>query len=405
MSSPNQTNRAFVFAVARTPFGRFRGALGGYSSSELGALAIDEVLTRASIPGEAVDGVIAGAAMLGGAALTSVRQAVLRSRLPQAAPSLGVDRACCSGMSAIALAATEVRAGSASAVICGGFESLSNTPLLLPRVTSRTGDVLIEDPLLLRSPFSGGTIAKYTSEEAARVGIDRACQDSWAVRSHVRYHEAEREAFFAFERFSVPARPSERGSARNAELSVDEGPRSDTSVEALTALPVVRGSATITAGNAPGLSDGAAFVMLGSDQLQRTHAVQPLAEVLSWVRVAEGPNSGTRTPAIAIQRLLALHDMRPEQLHIIEINEAFAATPLVSTLVLADFEKARAARIRQVTNPNGGAVAIGHPMGASGARLVMTVVAALRRRGGGLGVAAICGGFGQGEAMLVRVDG
>lgn len=395
--------RTFVYAVARTPFGKYQGSLSGYSAAELGALAIDEVVARARLPEQLIAGVFVGTGMLGAAALTAARQSVLRSKLPQTTPSVGIDRACCSGMSAIAFAAAEVRAGERGAFVCGGLELLSATPRLLGRTLPATGDVVVEDPLLLRTPFAGGSIASYTSEEALRLGVDREIQDAWAVQSHERYFDAHNDGFFEFERFEVPVRRA-AGKPHPSVLGSDEGPRSDTSAERLAMLATVRGSATITAGNAPGLNDGAAFAIVGGASLQHDGGLIPLAEIVSTVRVAEGPTSGTRTPALAIQKLLRAHDLRPEQLDVIEINEAFAATPLVSTLVLAEFDAARAERLRRLTNPNGGAVAIGHPMGASGARIVMTLIAELSRRGGGLGAAAICGGFGQGEAIMIRVD-
>jgi acetyl-CoA C-acetyltransferase len=364
------------------------------------------VRARAGIPAAAIGGVIAGAGMLGGAAITAARQAVLRSSLPEATPSLGVDRACCSGMSAVSLGASEVRAGIADALLCGGFESLSNTPFLLPRTIRPTGDVMVEDPLLLRTPFVGGTIARYTSEEAVRAGVDRAAQDAWALGSHERYFAAERQGLFAFERFAVPSRAAGAKACTSdvPALQIDESPRPDTSAAQLARLAPVRDSATITAGNAPGLNDGAAFLLLGSDRLRAEYGIAPIAEIVASVRIAEGPTSGTRTPALAIRKLLSTCGLRPLQLDTLEINEAFAATPLVSTMLLADSDAGDAARLRAITNPHGGAVAIGHPMGASGARLVMTAIATLRRRGGGTAATAICGGFGQGEAVLIRVD-
>lgn len=388
MSSP----RVGLHAVARTPFGRFGGALAGLEACRLGALAIDETLARANPEARTVDGVFAGAGMLGGSVLTAARQAVLRSSLPPHTISLGIDRACCSGLSAIAAASLEIASGGARWLIAGGFESLSRTPRLLAREPGAAeADGSVEDPLVLRSPFSQGTIAQYTSEEALRAGIDRQVQDEWALSSHERYFAAEDASVFAFERFALPG-----------VLECDESPRRHSTAEKLSMLHPVRGSATITAGNAPGLNDGAAFVLLGD--AAGAHGSRPLAEIVGHVRVAEGPTSGTRTPALAIARVLERAGLALDDLALIEINEAFAATPLVSLRALAQGDAAHERALRRKTNTLGGAVAIGHPMGASGARIVMTLVNALRRRGGGVGVAAICGGYGQGEALLVRVD-
>lgn len=392
----------FLYALGRTPFGKFHGQLAGYSPAELGARAIDELLTRSALPPDSIDRIFVGVAMLGGASLTVARQIVLGSRLPDATPSLGVDRACCSGVSAIALAASHLRAGEMRLAMAGGVEVLSRTPRLLGRQQFRSGDLVLEDPLILRVPFAEGSISGYTSEEALKVGVSRSAQDTWAMESHARYFRAEKENFFSFERFGVAARPASGASAADM-LAADESPREHVDARALAALPTVRGSATITAGNAPGLSDGAAFVLLGNSDAARAFDLQPIARIVATTSVAEGPTSGTRTPALSILKLLDRQGLDVAAIDVIEINEAFAATPLVSTLVLADFDAAAAERLRRRTNPNGGAVAIGHPMGASGARIVMTMIAELRRRGGGLGVAAICGGFGQGEAMLVRV--
>lgn len=391
----------FVYSVGRTPFGKFQGSLAGYSPAALGAIALDELLVRSKLPADAVSQVVIGIAMLGGSAITAARQMVLRSKLPQSTPSLGVDRACCSGMSAVAFAASQIGAGAADLVIAGGVEVLSRTPRLLDRNPASSGDLVAEDPLLLAAPV-GGSIAKYTSEEALRAGIDRQAQDAWALESHCRYFRAEQKGFFDLERFPVAVRRPGEGPSQDV-LSQDESPRRDSSIDVLARLPAVRGSMTITAGNAPGLNDGAAFVLLGNAHAGRVHGLKPLAHLSGSVAVAEGPTSGTRTPAIAIRRLLQRDGIRIEDLAALEINEAFAATVLVSTLVLADFDAKNAERLREKTNPHGGAVAIGHPMGASGARILMTAIAELRRRGGGTGVAAICGGFGQGEAVLIRV--
>lgn len=388
------TRRAFVVGVARTPFGKFGGALAALAAPRLATLAIDEAVARTGVAPASVDAVYAGIGMIGGAALTATRQAVLGSVLDETTPSLGVDRACCSGMTAIGLAWKDIRQSEAEIVVAGGFDSLSRTPFLLPRVSRHgVGAPDIADPLTLRSPIGDQPIAAYTSTEAVGHGIDRGQQDAWALASHERYFAAQAQGYFDFERFAIEE--------ADAHLVRDEAPRSDTSLEALSRLNPVHGSDTITAGNAPGLNDGAAFLVLASQAAVERHGLRPLGEVLDYVQVAGGPTSGSYTPAFAIDRLLVRSHRSLAELDMLEINEAFAATPLVSTLRLSEAHGVDIARLRARTNVHGGAVALGHPLGASGARIVMTLVNGLRRRGGGLGAAAICGGFGQGDGVLL----
>lgn len=386
-----------VLAYARTPFGRFGGALKGLSAIELASLTISETLNRVPVPSDEIDILIAGVGMIGANVLTSTRQALLHGcGLPEDLPSLTIDRACCSGMTAIGMAMRSIRCGDADLVICGGFESLSNTPFLWPRQRgSRPGPVEVIDPLMLRAGFLDKSIAGYTGEEALAAGVDRAEQDAWAVSSHRRYFEAEHKGYFAQERFSVPT--------GNAVVDTDESPRADTSIEAIETLKTVYGSPTVTPGNAPGLNDGAAFLIVSSARFARERGIAPLAGLAGYVEVAGPPTSGTSTPAIAIERLLDRAARPVDHLRRIEINEAFAATPLVSTLRLADNDRRVADVLRRRTNMCGGAVAIGHPLGASGARLAMTLINGLRQDGGGVGAAAICGGYGQGDGVLIEV--
>ena len=386
-----------VLAYARTPFGRFGGALKSLSAIELASLAISETLIRAPISPDEVDMLVAGVGMIGANVLTSTRQVLLHGcGLPEALPSVTVDRACCSGMTAIGMAMRSIRCGDADVVICGGFESLSNTPFLWPRQRGiRPGPVEVVDPLMLRADFLNKSIAEYTGEEALDAGVDRAEQDEWAVSSHQRYFIAEHGGYFAKERFSVQT--------GNTVIDTDESPRADTSIEAIGKLDTVYGSPTVTPGNAPGLNDGAAFLVLSSAGFASERGIAPLAKLAGYTEVAGPPTSGTSTPAIAIEKLLDRADRPLDSLKRIEINEAFAATPLVSTLRLSDNDRRVADVLRARTNMCGGAVAIGHPLGASGARLAMTLISGLRKDGGGIGAAAICGGYGQGDGLLIEV--
>ncbi|MDP2411526.1 MAG: thiolase family protein [Pseudolabrys sp.] len=391
-----------VTAVARTPFGRFNGMLRDRTGPELGAAAIDAVLERAGPQAGLIDAAYLGVGMIGAATLTPARQAVLMSRLPNETPSLAVDRACCSGMTAIGLGFKDIKAGAAETVLCGGFESLSRTPLLMPRNRERAiGPAVLDDPLMLRGPVVDKPIAAYTADEALRHGIDRAAQDAWAVESHRRYFAADETGYFGFERVAIDV---PNGKAGQVSVTADESPRPDTSLEKLAALKTVHGSQTITPGNAPGLNDGAAALLLMTAGRARAAGLPILARVRGYQQVAEGPTSGSYTPAIAIGKLLDRQGLTVSDLNLIEINEAFAATVLVSTLRLANGDKAAAKELRGRTNRHGGAVAIGHPLGASGTRIVMTLINGLRQRGGGVGAAAICGGFGQGDSILIDVE-
>jgi acetyl-CoA C-acetyltransferase len=388
-----------ILDAARTVFGRFFGGLRALPGPELAARVIDELLGRGAVTANDVEALYAGVGMASAGVFTPARLVVLESRLPDTTPSLAVDRACCSGMTAIGLAWKELRAGQAQLVICGGFESLSRTPILAERqrksapgdLRARDSDGPVYDPLLLKSPVQGRAIADYTGEEALAHGVDRSMQDEWALRSHERFFAAERAHFFEAERLSV------------AGVTVDEGPRADTDLEQLARLDTIYQSPTITAGNAPGLSDGAAFLILATAEKAEQLGVKPLARIVDYVQVADGPTSGSYTPAIAIARLLQRGGLRLDDLGLIEINEAYAATPLVSTLKLGKGSASLTAALRARTNIHGGAVAIGHPLGASGARITMTLAHALTQRGGGLGAAAICGGYGQGDALLLEV--
>lgn len=390
-----------VTAVARTPFGRFGGALADLSTAELGAFAVDRLLDRAGVRADAIDAFYAGIGMMAGATITPVRQALLKSNLPETVPSFMVDRACCSGMTAVGLGYKEILSGTAGALICGGFENLSRTPRLSPRSSVRIGAVELEDPLLLKAPVVDRQIAVYTGDESLVHGVTRAAQDAWALGSHVRYQEADSRGFFAFERVSmVVAGP--KGSS--VPFDRDESPRLDSTADRLAALPTIYGSKTVTAGNAPGLNDGAALLLLAERTCAEAMGNVALARIISYAQVAGGRTSGVTTPATAIIAALNRCRLNLDDIDLFEINEAYAATPLVSTLILGGGDEQRAASIRARTNVNGGAVAIGHPVGASGARLVMTLIAALRERGGGRGAAGICGGFGQGDAIIVEVD-
>lgn len=390
--------KVLLLGATRTPFGRFQGALSSIDAPLLAARTIDHLIRSMQLDAATIDAVFAGVGMIGGAVLTPARRAVLYSEeLSDKTPSTAIDRACCSGMTAVASARRSIRSGDAQAVIAGGFDVLSNTPRLLSRKAQRLGNQALEDPLLLRTPFEGGSIAAYTSQEALKHGVDRTAQDEWAQRSHETYFAAQHAGFFEHERFAL------NWTDLDIALDADEAPRATSDPERLAILKTVNDSSTITAGNAPGLSDGAAFLLLGTQAYAEKHGLNVLAEIMDHAELCGGPMSGTSTPARCIDRLLTNNALEASALDLIEINEAFAATPIVSALHLTGHDQSHADTLLERTNVHGGAVAIGHPLGASGARITMTLAYALRQRGGGIGAAAICGGYGQGEGLLLRV--
>lgn len=394
-----------VCAMARSPFGRFDGALAPLQSAQIGAAVIDALLRRADVDPAQIEALYAGVGLAGSAVLSVTRQALLRSALPESTPSMGIDRACCSGITAIAQAARDIACGLQDVAIAGGMESLSNMPLQLPRRHGvRPGQTQLVDPLILGGAVVDRPIATYSGEEALRFGVSREAQDAWAANSHARYFAAQAQGFFDAQivPMSVPAAD---GKGEPLQFTQDESPRRDSSAHKLARLKTVYGSPTITAGNAPGLSDGAAFVLLTTRSRAQAERWPILGRIAACAQVAGSPTSGTSTPAVALRHVLQAAGLGLEAIDRIEINEAYAATPLVSTAVLAGQDAALLEHLRAITNAEGGAVALGHPLGASGARLVMNLLCGFARapeQRAQRGVAAICGGFGQGDALLVE---
>ncbi|MBP1716632.1 MAG: Acetyl-CoA acetyltransferase (thiolase II-like), partial [Deltaproteobacteria bacterium] len=316
-----------------------------------------------------VDELYMGVAVLAGTATVAARQILFITCHPPHIPTLTNDRACCSSMTCIGLGLRNIRSGEIHTLIAGGMEAMSQTPLIARGVRwgVRLGGVMLEEPLFLRNPILNTPLAVGAAEVALQHGVGREEQDQWALRSHQKYFSALEAGKIGVEIQPVEI-PAEKGSIRL--IDRDESPRSDTTIEKLRALPTVYGSKTVTAGNAPGLNDGASALVL---------------------------------PAHAIRKALEKVGRRLSDLKRLEINEAFAATALVSTKVLSSDNEKLLEQVRSITNVNGGAVAIGHPTGASGGRIVTTLVHELRRIGGGLGAAAICGGYGQSDAVIVEV--
>lgn len=387
-------------AGARTPFGRFGGSLRDFSLPALGAHVIQAALQRAGVAPAEVDEVDLGINLPGGDR-SIARQAMLLAGLPDTINANSLDRACCSSMAAITMARRGLQVGDARIAVAGGTENMSAVPYFVHglRWGQRLGDVHLRDLLIIADPMTGKPRAVQVADEGLAHGIGREEQDAWALRSQERWRAAFAAGRFDDEIIPVPLDPPVNGVAR---LEVDESPR-ETTLERLAQLPTVYGSATVTAGNAPGLSTGATALVLMDEQTAHERDAPRLGRIVSWAQVSGHPDKLASIPARAIRAALARADIPLEAVDLLEINEAFAAVPLVSTKVLADGDPGLTAELRERTNVNGGAIALGHPTGATAARLVLTLALELRRRGGGLGVAALCGGIGEGEAVVVRV--
>lgn len=382
----------------RSPFGRFRGALAGTDVVELGRQVIEAVVSATQWVVDGFDEFYLGMGMIEGGRMVPARSLALAAGIPQHVPSLTVDRACCSGMTVTGLGARAVQAG-ASAVLAMGLESMSRTPRLLhgSRGDSPVGALAVEDLLLLQSPITQTPIARYVGEVALAEGVDREAQDLWAYRSQMKYQEAANRRYFDGE--IAPIRTA------GGVFEVDEHPRPETTVEVLSSLPTVRESPTVTAGNAPGLNDGGCALVLASRAEIEMRQLPATVAVRAYLQTAESPTSSAYLPGAAIATLLGAFELTPSDLDVIEINEAYAATPLVSIRRLAGGDSGLETELLSRTNVNGGAVAVGHPVGASGARIVLTAARHLQAIGGRWAVAAICGGFGQTDAILLEARG
>jgi acetyl-CoA C-acetyltransferase len=388
-----------IVGYARTPFGKFGGSLRSLSLPELGALSVVAALEDADIGPERVDEMVVGVNFPGGDR-SIARQVQLRAGVPDDRVSYTVDRACCSSLAAISAASRSIRLGDVQVAVAGGVENLSQVPYFIKEVRfgKKLGDIVLTDQLVVSCPHTGVARAVQASTEAASFGIGREEQDEWAWRSQARYASALSRDFFAREIVAVDTTDA---TGRAVSLAADECPRGSTTMDGLRGLKPVNGSETITAGNAPDLSSGAAMLVLAAEDAA---GMRPLARIGGWAAAAGEPQHIASMPAVAAQLALKRAGLTLDDVHVIEINEAFAAVPLVSTLVLADGDQAQAGRLRERTNVNGGSVAIGHPTGATAARMVMTAVSELTGRGGGVGLVTICGGIGEAEALLVFVD-
>jgi len=386
-----------IVAGARTPIGKFRGSLAGFSGVDLGAVAIRAALERAGVDPARVEYVIMGQVLRAGTGQITARQAAVAAGIPKEIPALNIDKVCLSSMNAIALADQLIRAGEVDLVVAGGMESMTNAPYVLPdaRPGSRLGHAPMVDTMQhdgLWSTFTGMTMGESSDRVNEDLGIGREEQDAWAARSHRRAAAAWDDGRLADEVVPVPV-PQRKGDA--VVFDRDEGIRSDSTPGSLAALrPAFVEGGTITAGNASQISDGAAAVVVASPERAEELGLRPLAEIVAHGMAAERFSYLHTVPAIALQHALKKAGLDVHDLALVEVNEAFAAVALNVTRMLGVDES--------IVNVNGGAVALGHPIGASGARLVLTLAHELRRRGVPLGGAAICGGGGQGDALVIR---
>ena len=394
--------RSVIVSAARTAIGKFGGAASGLQATELGAHAIKGALARAGISGEQIDYVIMGQVLQAGTGQITARQAAVAAGVPTSVPAITINKVCLSGLNAIALADQLIRAGEVGAVIAGGMESMDQAPYLLPKARTgyRMGDGKIVDSMVhdgLWDAFSHKHMGDQSDDVNTEFSIGRAEQDAWAARSHERAAQAIEQGRFAEEIVPLDI-PQRKGDA--VVFDTDEGVRAGTTAESLGKLkPVFQSDGTITAGNASQISNGGAALVVMSAERAEELGVTPLAEIVAHGMSADEPPYLHTVPALAIQSALKKAGLSVEELDLIEINEAFAAVALHSTRMLFNGSGAGEEKV----NVNGGAVALGHPIGCTGARLAVSLIYELGRRGGGTGAAALCGGGGQGDAVIFKV--
>lgn len=386
-----------IVGGARTPFAKFGGALKDVPAVVLGGTAIKEAILRSSVDPTTINEVLMGMVLQGGTGQIPSRQAARWAGLDWSVTTETINKVCASGLRSVTMADQIIRSGDADIIVAGGMESMSNAPFALPsaRWGARMGDQSLVDLMIhdgLWCSFHNVHMIDHGSTVAAEFAISRKDQDDWALRSHFRAVEAINKGYFAEEIVPVTIE-SKQG---KKEIDQDEGPRADTSLDKLASLPALMKDGTITAGNAPGVNDGAAAMVVMSNENAVSQGIKPLARIIGHAAVGERAPYIAITPALAILKLLRQTGLSLEQIDRFEVNEAFAAVMLTSGRLLG-WNPER-------VNVNGGAIALGHPIGASGARIILTLIHELRRIGGGYGIAAICSGAAQGDAILLHVD-
>jgi acetyl-CoA C-acetyltransferase len=389
--------RSVIVAGARTPIGRFSGSLAGFEATELGGFAITAAMQRAGLTPEQIDYVFMGQVLLAGGGQMTARQAAVHAGIPLSVPATTVSKVCLSGVNAIHLADLYIQSGEADIVVAGGMESMTKAPYLLPKAREgyRMGDGALVDSMLYDGLFCaidkiamGGSAEKY----AESAGISRAAQDEFAVASHERAARAQKDGLFDAEIVKVEI-PQRKGDP--LVFSEDEGIRPGTTSESLGALrPAFDKAGNITAGNASQISDGGSAVIVASEAAAEKLGVEPLGRILGYGQVAGPDTSLLNQPANAINVALERAGLTIADMDLFELNEAFAAVGIASMETLGITP--------EITNVNGGAIALGHPIGMSGNRITLHLLQELKRRGGGRGAAALCGGGGQGDAIIVE---
>jgi acetyl-CoA C-acetyltransferase len=394
------SDNAVIVGAARTAIGKYGGGLSPLRAVDLGGAAIAAATERSGVDPGAVDEVIFGQVLQAGEGQITARQAAVRGGLPMTIPSITVNKVCLSGMAAIGMAARSIRLDEANFVMAGGMESMSNAPHVLHELRwgARMGDATLVDVMThdgLFCAFDHCTMGESSDHKNAQLGITRAEQDEWSALSHERALAAAESGRFADEIVSVPV-PQRKGDP--VVIEADEGIRPGTTAESLGRLrPAFIADGTITAGNASQISDGGAAVMVADRQAAEANGSPILAEILAYGQIGGIDATLHERPAEALRVALKRAGLEASDLDLVEINEAFAAVALWSAKML-DIPTEK-------VNVNGGAVALGHPIGCTGARLVVTLIHGLKERGGGIGAASLCGGGGQGDALIVRVDG
>jgi acetyl-CoA C-acetyltransferase len=388
-----------ILGTARTPFGKMGGALASQDATDLGGTAIAAALERSNVDPEQVEQVAYGQVLQAGQGQIPSRQAQIKAGIPKEVPSETINKVCASGMRTIGLVDQGVRVGDVEVAVAGGMESMSGAPYMLPkaRFGFRMGDAKAIDAMThdgLTNPFSGKHMMEEATEVADELELTRPDMDRFAARSHQLAAKATDEGRLADEIVGVTVKSKKDETV----VEADEAIRPETTVEVLAKLPAMfKEDGTHTAGNAPGVNDGAGAVVLASEEWAEREGREPIAKILSYGTVADDFPYLARTPAKAAKQALEKIGKTPEDVDLWEINEAFASVALNSVRMLGVDEDS--------VNVNGGAIALGHPIGASGARITGALVHELRRRGGGLGVAAICSGGGQGDAIVLEVNG
>lgn len=396
-----------IVSAVRTPFGRYCGALREIDYFDLGAIPMRAVLERVNVAGDQVDEVFWG---VGDTSVckdvyTSVaaRQTLIKAGLPPETPSVSFDKACVSAMSAVHYGCRAMVAGEIESALAGGATSFSQEPLIVRGLRwkgFRMGDVKMEDPLHALGYKDFNPVSVDTDALAIEYGLSREEQDEWALRSHRKYGEAWGTGKFEEEMLPLAIPQSNK---EPLELKIDEQYRPNISMEALARLPGIYGCRGVTAGNAPGLNDGAAAIFLMTRKKAELLGLAPLAEIVSMASIARPADRMAEAPAFAAAKALELAGLGLDDISIMEVNEAFAAVPLVTMLKLVDKDRREAKKLHLKANVNGGAIAIGHPNTASGARVIMNLMYELRRRGGGYALGAICGGLAQADACVIKV--